>query len=569
MTPFSPAAGVKDTPAYAPARAMAPCDINLAGTEAAGVQPALIEALTDVALARGARYPDTRPLAALLAPLLGVAPECVLVTAGADEALDRACRTMLAAGRNAIVTDPTFEMIPRYVTLAGAELRSAHWPSGTLPVDRIVALADDRTSLVAVASPNNPTGAVATIDAIRRVHDAIPGALLLLDLAYIEFADDDITSEVLALPRAVVTRTLSKAWGMPGIRVGYAVGAAETIVWMRRAGGPYPVSVASLAIAERALSSGGGWRDATVAAVRRNRARLEALLTELGAAPLASQANFVTVAGGRANWIADALTGFGVATRLLAGSDGERVRITVPTDDAVFDRLEGALRVALGPEAILFDLDGVLADVSQSYRKAIIETAAHFGVAVSAESIRARKAAGGANDDWALTTELVAAAGDVATLPEVTDRFERLYQGDGDVPGLKEAERLVTSRAWLATLAGRFPLAIVTGRPRADAEEFLARFGIRDLFAAVITRDDGPIKPDPFPVAAACRALGATRAWMIGDTPDDVVSARAAGVLPIGVVAPGDSADPVRDVLTRSGAARVLNNTTELTSCLS
>lgn len=569
MTLFAPSTGVGATPAYAPARPMAPCDINLAGTEAGGVQPILLEALPDSALARGARYPDCRPLASLFASQLGIADECVLVTAGADEALERACRTMLDAGRNAIVTDPTFEMIPRYVTLAGAELRAARWPYGALPIDQIVALADDRTSLVAIASPNNPTGAVATMGDIRRIHDAIPAALILLDLAYIEYAGDDITREALTLPRVVVTRTLSKAWGMPGIRVGYAAGAAEAIAWMRRAGSPYSVSTLSLATAERALRFGNGWRDANVVAVRRNRGRLDALLTELGAAPLASEANFVTVAGVRATWIADALAGFGLGTRLLVGSDTERVRITVPTDDAVFGRLERALRAALAPEAILFDLDGVLADVSQSYREAIRQTAAWFGVTLTAESIRERKAAGCANDDWALTTELILAGGRSATLREVTDRFERLYQGDSEVPGLKQAERLVTSREWLAALAARFPLAIVTGRPRTDAESFLARFGVRDLFTVVITRDDGPIKPDPFPVSAACRALGTSCAWMIGDTPDDVASARAAGVLPIGVVAPGDQPDLVRDALIRVGAARVLDTTTELLSCLS
>lgn len=568
MTSFVPTPGVQATPAYAPTGASAPCDVNLAGTEAGAVQPALFGTPNDGAAARAARYPDTRALAATLASRLGIAADRLLVTAGADDALERACRTMLCSGRNAIVTDPTFEMIPRYVTLAGAELRSARWPSGALPVDGILALADERTTLIAIVSPNNPTGAVASFAEIRRVHDALPSALILLDLAYVEFAAVDFTADALALPRVVVTRTMSKAWGLPGIRVGYAAGMKEPIAWMRRAGSPYPVSASSIVIAERALAGDATWRDATVAAVRRNRARLGDVLAALGAKPLPSEANFVTVAGERACWIHDALAGLGIATRFFAGDNGGRVRITVPTDDTVFDRVERALRIALAPDAILFDLDGVLADVSQSYREAIKRTAARFGVALSADSIRNRKALGGANDDWALTTELVAAGGGAATLAEVTDAFERLYQGDDPVLGLREAERLVVSREWLAALATRFPLAIVTGRPRADAERFLSRFGIRDLFSTVITRDDGPLKPDPFPVTAACRALGVSRAWMVGDTPDDVVSARAAGVLPIGVIAPGDPAAVVRDALTRAGAARVLDTTTDLSSCL-
>lgn len=574
MTPLIPVPGVQATAAYAPARSAAPCDLDLAGTEAATSRPAPHDApqrdvLQREATLRADRYPDARALTAMFAERAGVATDRVLVTAGADEAIERACRTMLASGRNAIVTDPTFEMIPRYVALTGAELRAARWPSGAFPVAQVVSLADDRTALVAIVSPNNPTGAVATVDDIRRIHDAVPSALILVDLAYIECADDDPSVEVLRLPRVVVTRTLSKAWGLPGIRVGYAIGAPETITWMRRAGSPYSVSALSLAAAELALARDVAVRDATVAAVRRNRARLSALLAELGAPPLASQANFVTVAGGRARWIYDALAGLGIATRLLPAADIERMRITVPIDDAVFDRLERALRTALAPEAMLFDLDGVLADVSQSYREAIRQTAVQFGVTLSAEAIRARKAQGHANDDWALTAELVAAGGGAATLPEVTARFELLYQGDALARGLNESERLLVTREWLVALAERFPLAIVTGRPRVDAERFLTRFGVRDLFRVLIAREDGPLKPDPFPVAAACRALGTSRAWMIGDTPDDVASARAAGVLALGVVAPGDATDLVRPALTRAGAARVLTTITELTSCLS
>ena len=103
MTLFAPSTGVGATPAYAPAPPMAPCDINLAGTEAGGVQPILLEALPDSALARGARYPDCRPLASLFASQLGIADECVLVTAGADEALERAAIT---CNKNGIPNDP-------------------------------------------------------------------------------------------------------------------------------------------------------------------------------------------------------------------------------------------------------------------------------------------------------------------------------------------------------------------------------------------------------------------------------------------------------------------------------
>lgn len=575
---FTPSPFVGAVSAYAPEPHDAPCDLDLAGSSSYGADPVLIADACAAAATRLTRYPDARPLAAKIAARFGVAAHQVLVTAGADEALERTCRAALAPGRNAIVTDPTFEMLPRYVALAGGALRQVAWPGGVLPVDRMIAAAGPGTSLVAIVTPNNPTGAVASLDDIRRVHDALPAALILLDFAYAEFADEDLTVEVLKLDRVVVARTLSKAWGMPGIRVGYAMGQAPTIATMRAVGGPFPVATASLAVAEAVFDGGEPARDATVARVKANRARLEAILAEPGEVPARSQGNFVCISGPRARWIRDGLAGFGIAARLLAapretaaaGADAVvRLRITVPSDDAAFARLEAAVRTVLTPEAILFDLDGVFADVSGSYREAIGRTAAQFGVTVSADAIRARKALGNANNDWAVTTELINAAGATATLAEVTDAFERIYQGEPGSPGLRETERLIVPREWIGRRAARYPLAIVTGRPHADAERFLDRFKIRNLFRVVVTLDDGPLKPEPFPVAEAMRKLGVSRAWMIGDTPDDIASARGAGALPIGVIAPGEMAAPdSRSVLFRAGAARVLDSATGIDACL-
>ncbi|HET7632525.1 MAG TPA: aminotransferase class I/II-fold pyridoxal phosphate-dependent enzyme [Gemmatimonadaceae bacterium] len=579
--------GVTESPvlqaltAYAPRPHPAPCDLDLAGGTSAGWADASIATTLAAGCARLSRYPDPRELVRRISTRLGIAPARVLVTAGADEALERACRSVLSTGRNAVLTDPTFEMLPRYVALAGGTVRPVAWPDGPFPVEEVIARADARTALIAIVSPNNPTGAVASFAEIRRVHDAVPDAMLLLDLAYVEFAATDPTSQALTLPRAVVVRTLSKAWGLPGIRVGYAAGAEALVDGMRRAGGPYPVSSLSLAVAEAALDADPAGRDATIARVRANRDKLESLLASLGQAPTPSQGNFVSVSGPRAGWIRDALAGFGIAVRFLgapdrAGGGVDRVRITVPDSEQAMERLGRALSIALSPETILFDLDGVLADVSGSYREAIRRTAATFGVFVPPEAISARKARGQANDDWALTHELAAAGGSRATYTEVREVFEQWYQGTSAEPGLREAECLTVERAWLLGLAREYPLAIVTGRPRADAEWFLARVGIADCFRGVVAREDGPLKPDPFPVARALQLLGVTRAWMLGDTPDDIRSARGAGVLPLGVVlGPAatnwqepENADQLRTALFAAGAARVFNSPTGLTSCL-
>jgi HAD superfamily hydrolase (TIGR01548 family) len=244
----------------------------------------------------------------------------------------------------------------------------------------------------------------------------------------------------------------------------------------------------------------------------------------------------------------------------------QMVRITVPGDSSDFERLVTTLETALAPEAIVFDLDGVLADVSRSQTVAIVETAKSFGVEVTPDDVERAKAEGNANDDWALTRELCATRGVEVPLDVLTERYEGMYQGGGGSPGLKELERplvdLDTWRRW----AKHRPLAVVTGRPRADAEEFLKRFDLMSETSALVTRDEAPLKPDPTPLKLALEILGVSRAWMLGDTPDDIVAARGAGVIPIGVVAPGD--DPTRARGALRGAARVLDQTIDLEEML-
>ena len=258
----------------------------------------------------------------------------------------------------------------------------------------------------------------------------------------------------------------------------------------------------------------------------------------------------------------------GVALRRFPGRPGleSAVRITVPGDADDFDRLVATLGSLLDPQAIIFDLDGVIADVSGSQVLAIIETARSFGVVVEPSDIEAAKTDGNSNDDWELTRRLCLERGVEAPIEEVTERFEALYQGTAASPGLKIAETsLVDPTTWRRWATNR-RLGVVTGRPRSDAVEFLERFDLMDGLAALVTRDDAPLKPDPAPVVKALEIMGVTRAWMLGDTPDDLAAARGAGVVPIGVIAPGDEPEGARERLRY--AARILDKTTDVEEML-
>jgi histidinol-phosphate aminotransferase len=517
------------------------------------------------------RYPDTRPLEAALAARHGVGAERVIVTAGADEALDRVCRAFLGPGRVLVLPEPTFEMLERYGVLAGAVLERVPWPDDAFPTEGFLARIDSRTGVVAIVSPNNPTGGVATLADVRRVAAAAPQALVLLDHAYVEYAEEDLTGALLDLDNVVVVRTLSKAWGLAGCRVGYAVGSPEVIAVLGVAGGPYPVAGPSLALALDQLRRGAGPLRAHVARIREERAALSAELAARGLGVRASQANFLLVdCGARARFVWEGVRACGVLVRDFPDREGlaTSLRVTLPGDAAEFARLTAALETVLAPEAIVFDLDGVLADVRDSQRAAILATACDYGVSLSQDDVAAAMRAGDASDDWVVTQRLLAARGVRVGLVEITTRFQARYLGTPGVPGLRETERLIVPRAALEAIAARLPAAIVTGRPRDEACWFLERAGVAGLFRTVVCREDAPLKPDPAPVRLALERLGARRAWMVGNTPDDVRAAAGAGTLPLAVVAPGDDVPATTDALLAAGASRVLDGVPDLLELL-
>ena len=534
-----------------------PATLKLDSNEGPLPGAALLESLVALDPETLRRYPDTSALEAMLAGRVGVPPNRVIVTAGADDAIDRACRAYLARGRTMILPEPTFEMFDQFAALAGGSLKRVPWRDGPFPLAGFLAAVDDATAVITVVSPNNPTGAVASATDVRRLAQAAPGAVVLLDHAYVEYADEDLTAAVTDLPNVVVLRTLSKAWGLAGCRIGYAVGSPEVVARLRCAGAPYPVAGPSIALALRCLAEGDAALHAPVACVREERSKLRARLAALGIDAPPSQANFILAeCGDRAPFLRAALASLGVIVRHFPNRPGltTALRITLPGNAAGFEHLVAALETALAPEALLFDMDGVLADVQHSQRAAIVATARSFGVDVTSAQVSAAIRSGDAANDWVVTRRLIEVGGQSTSLDDVIARYQSLYMS------VRERECLIPSSELLEQVAARRPLAIVTGRPRAEAQWFLERAGIAHLFNVVVTMEDAPSKPDPAPVRLALERLGVRRAWMVGDTPDDMHAAARARVLPLAVAAPGDEAP--------AGGAWVVGQLTDLLELL-
>ena len=542
--------------------------LKLDGNEGNPPPRSLLEGLAAADLSELRDYPDARPLESEIAERLGVDPARVVVTAGADEALDRLFRAYLAPGRRLVLPVPAFEMMYRFAAVVGGEILPVPW-TGAFPIDEVIAALDDAVSLVAMISPNNPTGRTATASDLERVAEAASnvnsgaafGAMVVLDHAYVEYSDRDLTSVAQRFDNVVTVRTFSKAWGLAGCRVGYAVASPEVATVLRNVGSPFPVAGLSLAAVRVQLSTGEAALEEHVTAVRAGRNRLTEALGRLAIETSPAEGNFVLGDfGARADFVLRGLDALGVRVRRFPHRPeiADALRITVPDQAEPLERLLEALQICLAPDALLFDLDGVIADVEDSYRRCVLETAGMFGVEVSREELAAIVLAGDANNDWVLTQRILAGRGVEMSLDDVTEAYQRAYLGTPTSPGLRESERLLAPPDVLSRLADRLPLAIVTGRPREEAEWFLDKEGLTDLFRTVVCMEDGPLKPNPAPVRAAASRLGVERTWMVGDTPDDMRAAAGAGAVPIGVVAPGPDPTASAAALRDTGAATVL-----------
>jgi histidinol-phosphate aminotransferase len=274
--------------------------------------------------ARLNEYPEGtyRELREAAASYAGVEPEQIVAGAGADGLIGLAARTFLAPGRRAYVRRPTYSLYAIASGVEGAELTDD-------PAD---------AQLVWLCNPNNPTGELVEPVAIAALASSVPDAVVVVDEAYFEYGGVSVVPLIAETPNLIAIRTLSKAFGLAALRVGYAVASAELAAELDRRRDPAPVATPSARIAAAALRAPRVDVDQTVA--ERERMRDALLAAGLDCPP--SAANFVLLPGLADR--ADELEEQGLVVRRV--SDGIRITVRLPAEN---DRILAALGAAPAP----------------------------------------------------------------------------------------------------------------------------------------------------------------------------------------------------------------------------
>ncbi len=301
-----------------------------------GCSPRVMARLRSIDSELLARYPEREPAEREVASFLGLDPAQVLLTNGVDEAIHLLCSTYLDPGDEALIVVPTFAL---YAIFAKAETATVVQVRAgddfAFPTQDVLTRIGPRTRLIAVANPNNPTGATVAAKVLVQIAHAAPHAAVLVDEAYFEFHGETLIGRTREIENLFVTRTFSKAYGLAGLRTGILAGAAGQVAVVRRVASPYSVNAAALAVLPEALCD-QEYVGSYVAQVVNNRERLQQELGDLGLHYWPSRANFVLVRIGAAHEeFVQALRERGILVRSRHRDPGCEgcVRLTVGTDE--------------------------------------------------------------------------------------------------------------------------------------------------------------------------------------------------------------------------------------------
>jgi len=539
-----------------------------------GCSPKVIEALRKVTAEELSIYPEYNKFKEILSGYLNLIPSEVLLTNGTDEAIKTIFETYVEKGKDEIIIPmPTFAMFKFYAQLSEGIIKELPYNENlSFPTERVLTELNNKTKIVVLVNPNNPTGtSIKDADIIKILKKSLKNnVIVLIDEAYYQFYGNNSKNLIKKYDNLIITRTFSKAFGLAGLRLGYIISNEQIIKNLKKVISPYSVNSVVLVAGKAALDDTNFIND-YISEVKENKKYINYELNRLGIKTIPSESNFLIANfEDKCNIVYRELKKRNILVRNLTQYPllKDCLRIGIGTKDQC-NKLIFEIKNILRKNVILFDMDGVLVDVSDSYRLAIKKTVEFFtNQEVSQDEIQNIKEKSGYNNDWDLTEEIITSRNFKIPKDKIIKKFQELYSGKN---GFINNEKWILSKETLQELYKTCRLGIVTGRPKSEAYSALRKFEVLDFFDVVITMEDYPKekpKPDPYSINSALKKLGNKNAVYIGDSIDDMEAARNAGIKAIGVIPPNIPGDRLELLLEQNGAKTVLKNINQIMGVL-
>lgn len=296
------------------------------------IKQALINYIND---GRMQMYPSYGDVVERIAGYAQVQPEQVMITNGSDQGIDLIIRSACREGDEIIIPGPSFAM---YKQVALVEKLAISEPQYTrekgFPTDEVLKSVTDKTRVICIANPNNPSGTAVSREDIIAIAEAAPQAAILVDECYFEYCGVTVADLVDRYRNLVITRTFSKTWGLPSLRFGYVISAAENILALLNVRGPYDINQLAIVAVQAALDNPEYTQNYVREVMQESKPLFENFLDQHKIPYWPSGANFIWAFPNNPQAIDQALQAAGILVRPKADAEGRMgLRITLGTKE--------------------------------------------------------------------------------------------------------------------------------------------------------------------------------------------------------------------------------------------
>ena len=535
-----------------------------------GPSPLVLKAIEQIKSHEVQYYPAYGELITSIASNSGVSTEMVLPTNGADEALSFVIQAFIDQEDEILTVNPSFVMSKIYARQTGCTYTEVPYQEKwVFPIDEFLSKINAKTKLIILTSPNSPTGELMSGSDIDKILEKSAHSLVIIDETYANYLNKTYVDYAKKYNNVAIVKSMSKDFAIAGLRLGYIIANPQIIEYITRIASPFSVNISAAKAGVAALQDKAHFEFVKQETKKAKECLIE-ILKPFAQTIYPSGTNFMLVDfGEKAQYVEYKLNKAKIKPKFYGQTPHLEncSRMTIPSPDKCH-----LIKDALQSRPVLaFDMDGVLIDTTNSYRMAIKNTFEFFAKKeLSFEEIQNAKNLGGLNNDWDLTEFLLKQAGVNIAKNAIIDKFQGLYWGNsGD--GFIKNEKLIISELELRELSKSYEMVIFTGRPRQEALFALKEHNLEGIFGYLIGHEDVPEdkhKPHSYGLNKIIEITAPTEIYYLGDTADDMISAKNAGAIPIGVLPPQDKSDNLKSKLIENGAKFVLGTTGELKNLL-
>ncbi len=516
-------------------------------------------------------YPAYGKLTDKLAKKFELSKDNILLTNGCDEALKIIMETFIEENDEVLTYNPTFSMPLLYAKAFGGKIKQIEYDENfVFNKDKIIESATKDTKIIYISTPNNPTGDLVRPSVVEILAQKLPDILLVVDCTYVNFSQGVVIEDYIDLMKKfnniIIVKSFSKDYALAGLRIGFALSNENTIKYMKKISSPYNVNSIAMHCAISALNDEKRLNE--IKELNEN-ARYELFngLKNLGFEPYESQANFILCNfKSYCDFYYEKLKKNGVIVQNFPKNSpiSTCLRITVPKLSGV----KFILELLKAKDVLIFDVDGVIFDVSKSYLMAIKETFEHFSKKeIELSEIRETKNQGGMNCDWNVVQFLLKKYGFNVEMAEIIAVFQDIFFNPNDKNKNKkyliDEEKLLISSEIFEKLIQKYDLVVFSGRLKEEVKYSFEKFDIDKYFYYYVTSDDLPknmLKPHSKGVFEVLEHCPHNDIKYLGDSVDDIISGNGADVETIGVISPDSDFGVMVNNFKHLGANYILDD---------